>query len=79
MDSALFLDGDQWKAWNGRLLVSLMRGQRIAVLQLDQRGVAIDDSIADLPATRTRTLVQGPDGSLYTANDAGEIWRVAPH
>ena len=35
MDSALFLDGNQWRGWNGRLLVSLMRGQRIVALQLD--------------------------------------------
>ncbi len=79
MDSALFLDGKQWKGWNGRLLVSLMRGQRIAVLQLDTRGMAVGDASADLPSTRTRTLVQAPDGNLYTANDDGEIWRVVPN
>jgi glucose/arabinose dehydrogenase len=79
MDSALFLDGQQWKAWNGRLLVSLMRGQRIAALELDARGMAVSDSTVGLPSTRTRTLVQGPAGNLYTANDDGEIWRVVPN
>ncbi|MEJ7929771.1 PQQ-dependent sugar dehydrogenase [Ramlibacter sp. AN1015] len=79
MDSALFLDGEQWKGWNGRLLVSLMRGQRIVVLKLDERGMAVDDATVDLPSTRTRTLVQGPKGNLYTANDDGEIWRVVPN
>lgn len=79
MSAALFLDGDRWKAWNGRLLVSLMRGQRIAVLQLDAAGKTVADASVDLPSTRTRALVQGPDGNLYTANDDGEIWRVAPH
>ena len=78
MDSALFLDGKQWRGWNGRLLVSMMRGQRIAVLQLDARGMATNDATVELPSTRTRTLVQGPDGNLYTANDDGEIWRVVP-
>jgi glucose/arabinose dehydrogenase len=78
MDSALFLNGDKWKGWNGRLLVSLMRGQKIAALQLDGRGMAIGDVTLGLPSTRTRTLVQGPDGNLYTANDDGEIWRVVP-
>jgi aldose sugar dehydrogenase len=78
MDSALFLDGKQWRGWNGRLLVSLMRGQRIVVLQLDARGMATNDAIVELPSARTRTLVQGPDGNLYTANDDGEIWRVVP-
>jgi glucose/arabinose dehydrogenase len=79
MSAALFLAGDRWKGWNGRLLVSLMRGQRIAVLQLDARGMAVGDATVDLPPTRTRALVQGPDGNLYTANDDGEIWRVVPN
>ncbi|TFY98579.1 PQQ-dependent sugar dehydrogenase [Ramlibacter rhizophilus] len=79
MSAALFLDGAQWKAWNGDLLVSLMRGQRIVRLDLDARGMAVADATVDLPSTRTRTLVQGPDGNLYTANDDGEIWRVAPN
>lgn len=78
MGPALFLDGKQWRGWNGRLLVSLMAGRRIVVLQLDARGMATDDATVELPAARTRTLVQGPDGNLYTANDDGEIWRVAP-
>lgn len=79
MSAALFLEGDRWKSWNGRLLVSLMRGQRIAVLQLDARGMAVREATVDLPSTRTRALVQGPDGNLYTANDDGEIWRVVPN
>lgn len=79
MGSALFLDGEQWKGWDGRLLVSLMRGQRIVLLKLDARGMAVDDATVGLPSTRTRTLVQGPDGNLYTANDDGEIWRVVPN
>lgn len=78
MSAALFLDGSPWRDWNGRLLVSLMRGQRIVALQLDPRGMATNDATLELPPTRTRTLVQGPDGSLYTANDDGEIWRVTP-
>jgi len=59
MDSALFLDGNQWRGWNGRLLVSLMRGQRIVALQLDSAGMATNDATLELPSTRTRTLVQG--------------------
>jgi len=78
MDSALFLDGNQWRGWNGRLLVSLMRGQRIVALQLDSAGMTTNEATLELPSTRTRTLVQGPDGNLYTANDDGEIWRVNP-
>ena len=78
MSSALFVDGQQWRGWNGRLLVSLMSGRRIVMLEMDARGKAANDEAVQLPSTRTRTLVQGPDGNLYTANDDGEIWRVAP-
>ena len=75
---ATFLDGNQWKGWNGRLLVSIMNAQRIAVLQLDAGGMATGNATVDLPAVRSRSLVQGPDGNLYVATDAGEIWRVVP-
>jgi len=33
---------------------------------------------AALPSVRFRALTQGPDGDLYVATDAGEIWRVTP-
>ncbi len=79
MGTALFLDGERWKAWNGRLLVSLMRGQSIVALQLDARGMTVANATLDLPSTRTRALVPGPDGNLYTANDDGNIWRVVPN
>jgi precorrin-6B methylase 2 len=55
----------------------MMGGERIVALELDARGMATNDATVELPAARTRTLVQGPDGNLYTANDAGEIWRIA--
>ena len=38
-----------------------------------------NEATVNLPATRTRALVQGPDGNLYTANDDGEIWRLVPN
>ncbi len=78
MGPATFLDGAQWKAWNGRLMVAIMGGQRTVVLQLDAAGAATGDVTADLPATRIRSLVQGPDGNLHVVTDGGEIWRVVP-
>jgi len=33
-------------------------------------------TIADLPSQRMRSLVLGPDGAIYVATDAGEIWRL---
>ncbi len=75
---ATFLSGTQWKAWDGRLLVGVMAGERIAVLQLDPAGMTTGTSNANLPAARSRSLVQGLDGNLYVVTDGGEIWRVVP-
>ena len=75
---ATFLSGAQWKAWDGRLLVGVMAGQRIAVLQLDPAGMTTGTMNANLPAARGRSLVQGLDGNLYGATDSGDIWRVVP-
>ena len=75
---ATFLDGTQWKGWNGRLLVSIMGGDRIVVLQLDSAGMATGNATVSLPSTRTRSLVQGLDGNLYTVTDSGELWRIVP-
>ena len=43
---ATFLSGTQWKAWEGRLLVGVMAGERIAVLQLDPAGMTISNATA---------------------------------
>lgn len=75
---AAFLVGEQWRAWNGRLAVGVMGGQRLVILGLDAAGLATSADDAPLPAARYRALTQGPDGALYIATDAGEIWRVVP-
>ena len=75
-----FLNGPQWKAWDGRLAVGVMGDMRLDILQLDAAGMMLSQSTASgLPAQRMRSLVQGPDGSLYVATDSGEIWRVTPN
>ncbi len=78
MGPATFLSGTQWKAWDGRLLVGIMAAERIVVLQLDAGGMTTGTMDANLPATRSRSLVQGLDGNLYVVTDSGEIWRVVP-
>jgi glucose/arabinose dehydrogenase len=55
-----------------------MGGQRLVVLALDAAGMATEATNAPLPPARYRALTQGPDGSLYVATDAGEIWKVTP-
>ena len=78
MGPATFVEGSQWKAWNGRLLVSIMAAGQITVLQLDTAGSATGNASVALPSARSRSLVQAPDGGLYIATDGGEIWRVMP-
>jgi glucose/arabinose dehydrogenase len=78
MGPLAFLRGTQWKAWDGRLAVSIMAAENLRILVLDAGGTATSDATAPLPASRMRSLVQGPDGSLYIVTDGGEIWRVTP-
>lgn len=74
-----FLVGPQWRGWNGRMIVGIMGGQRLVTLASAVGGAPWDAAdVTGLPAARYRALTQGPDGSLYIATDAGEIWRVTP-
>jgi glucose/arabinose dehydrogenase len=78
MGPCVFLSGAQWKAWDGRLAVGFLRGERIEILQLDPAGNTTGNTtIPDIPSERMRTLVLGPDGALYVSTDDGEIWRLA--
>jgi glucose/arabinose dehydrogenase len=73
-----FLSGTQWKAWNGRVAVGIMAANTLQVIELNAAGTGIGTTTAALPSARMRSLVQGPDGSLYIVTDGGEIWRVVP-
>ncbi len=78
----MFLTGAQWRTWDGRFAVALMAARRVDVLQLDGGGMTIGSTTMNLPSRRIRSIVQGPDGSLYMATDEGtgaEIWRVVPN
>ncbi len=86
--SAVFLTGSQWGAWEGRLAVGIMGigfgatplGKRIDLIALSDDGTAATDVVSmPLPMEpgRFRSVVQGPDGALYTAIDEGTIYRIA--
>ncbi|MFN4098980.1 MAG: PQQ-dependent sugar dehydrogenase [Pararhodobacter sp.] len=88
MSSAAFLAGEQWGDWDGALVVGYMGigfggtpiGQRIDVIELDSDLSVVDVTEMTLPmeAGRFRSLVMGPDGSLYAAVDEGTIHRLTP-
>ena len=87
--SATFLTGDHWGAWNGRLAVGIMGigfggtpvGQRIDIMALADDGMSVGNVTSiSLPmaAGRFRSVVQGPDGSLYASVDEGTIYKLTP-
>jgi glucose/arabinose dehydrogenase len=85
--SAAFLEGNQWGAWEGRMVVGIMgigfggtpSGMRIDIVDLAKNGESIK-SIIHMPAgisKRFRGLTLGPDGALYAAVDEGEIFKIS--
>ena len=87
--SAAFLEGEQWGDWDGAMVVGIMGigfggtpiGQRIDVIQFnDDATEVVDVTEMTLPmeAGRFRSLVLGPDGSLYAAVDEGMIHMLTP-
>jgi aldose sugar dehydrogenase len=72
-----FLNGPQWGAWSGMLVVSMMRSQRLHVLSLDASGKLLRDAAIDLPSMRVRSLVQGPGGALWASTDDGRLVRIS--
>ncbi|NMG40973.1 PQQ-dependent sugar dehydrogenase [Chelativorans sp. ZYF759] len=87
--SAEFLAGEQWGDWEGRMVVGLMGigfggtplGQRIDIIDIAEDGLSVND-VSEMPlpmgSGRFRSLVLGPDGSLYAAIDEGDIYRITP-
>jgi aldose sugar dehydrogenase len=89
MSSCTFLSGAQWKDWNGRMVVGLMGigihgtpvGNRLDVLDIPADGLSAKRVTMSLPmpAGRFRSVVQGPNGSLYVATDQGDIYEMKPN
>ncbi|HEX4844112.1 MAG TPA: PQQ-dependent sugar dehydrogenase [Limnobacter sp.] len=89
MSSGVFLNGKQWKDWNGLMAVAYMGigihgtpvGNRIDLLELSKDGLTAKRTIMPLPmpAGRFRSVVQGNDGNLYVATDEGEIYQITPN
>ena len=79
---AAFLDGDNWRGWDGALVVAQLVGAKLLVLRLNADGsVRSEWTLFSELGTRLRVPVMGPDGALYIATDVGggggAIWRVA--
>jgi aldose sugar dehydrogenase len=71
---AAFLDGEQWGAYDGLLLVGLLKAQGVLALRLDDDGVLVEQfRLPELDGAfgRLRSVVQGIDGALYVTTDNG--------
>jgi glucose/arabinose dehydrogenase len=81
---ATFLAGPQWGAYDGLLLVALLKAQGVLALRLDDAGVLQEQfRLQELDGHgRLRSIVQGVDGALYVTTDNGgdedELLRITP-
>lgn len=78
---ASFLTGSQWKSWNGRLVVAMLKGKGVKLFTVSKSGKITASSTILTGHGRIRTVQQGPDGALYltTSNGSGDqILKVTP-
>ncbi len=79
-----FLEGEQWGAFEGALVVTALKGAKLLVLQLDGEGALVDVTIPEAtngPYGRLRAARLGPDGALYVTTTNGEddeLLRITP-
>jgi len=79
-----FLEGEQWGAFEGALVVTALKGAKLLVLQLDDEGALVDVTIPEAtngPYGRLRAARLGPDGALYVTTTNGEddeLLRITP-
>ncbi len=82
--SATFLEGEQWGALDGALVVTALKGSKLLLLTLAADGSLAEVSVpeeTDGPFGRLRAARLGPDGALYvttTNGDDDQLLRVAP-
>jgi len=89
MCGSVWLEGKQWKQWEGRLAVGYAgigihgtaTGNRIDILDISRDGLSStrEELLWPTFAGRFRHVSLGPDGALYVADESsGNIYRVTP-
>ncbi|UOY01011.1 PQQ-dependent sugar dehydrogenase [Blastococcus sp. PRF04-17] len=85
VSGATFLDGEQWGAYDGLLLVGVLKDQGVLALRLDDAGALQEEfRLPELEGAygRIRSVLQGTDGALYVTTDNGgdedRLLRVTP-
>lgn len=80
---AVFLEGEQWGAWDGALAVAELKGSGVTVFAVDGQTVGEAVRPPDLDGTygRLRSLTLDDDGALWVTSSNGEgdvVLRVTP-
>jgi glucose/arabinose dehydrogenase len=66
------LSGTRWQGWDKALAMAVLKGQQLRVIGFTPEGTAVEVEWTVLTDRgRLRSAVQGPDGNLYIATDAG--------
>lgn len=79
-----FLQGKQWGAFDGALVVTALKGAKLLVLTIDDAGAVTDVAIPEStngPFGRLRAARLGPDGALYVTTTNGnddKLLRITP-
>jgi aldose sugar dehydrogenase len=80
---ATFVSGSQWGAWNGKLVVALLKQRALWVADIGSAGQVVDEGLSMGDQGRLRSVAQGPDGNLYVTTDNGggtdKILRLTPN
>ena len=82
--AATFIEGDQWGALNGALVITALKGEKVVLLSLTEQGdvttVSVPKEFTDTFG-RLRAARTGPDGALYLTTSNGtddKLLRVTP-
>lgn len=79
---ATFLTGKEWRAWEGRLAMVMLKGAELQVLRFDSKNAFVEsDVLFNDQFGRLRASVMGPNNVLYITTDNGDndkIIRVIP-
>lgn len=82
--AATFLDGEQWDASDGALVLTALKGAKLILLDLNASGAVTEVRIPEEtngPFGRLRAARVAPDGALYvtTTNGSGDrLLRITP-
>ncbi len=70
----IFLEGEQWGAWEGRLAVATLKDRRLRLFEFTADGAFVSQVVVpelDRAYGRLRTPLLGPDGALHVSTSNG--------